>query len=60
MKMCNDCKLPSDRAWQSKTDPKYGFIWAEVGVCRHCWQSFILVEEAKDRKEAAVDYRGQF
>lgn len=60
IQVCETCKYPTDRAWKSVKDPKYGEIWNETGVCRQCWSSFINAEEAKAKKEAAVDYREAF
>ena len=57
---CVTCKFPTDRAWKSVKDAKYGEIWNETGVCRQCWTAFIFKAEAEARKEAAVDYREAF
>ena len=58
--MCETCKYPSDHAWKSVKDPKYGEIWNETGVCRQCWTDFLFEEKAKDLEEATVIYRGKF
>ena len=60
IQVCETCKYPSDRAWKSVKDPKYGEIWKETGVCRQCWTTFLFKEEAKERAEAAAIYRGKF
>ena len=59
IQVCVTCKYPSDRAWKSVKHEKYGEVWAETGVCRQCWSSFINAEEAKAKKEAAeiMDWR---
>jgi hypothetical protein len=58
--VCETCKCPSDRAWKSVKDPRYGEIWNETGVCRQCWTAFLFEEKAKDLEEATVIYRGKF
>ena len=58
IQVCVTCKYPTDRAWKSVKDAKYGEIWNETGVCRQCWSSFIVKEDAKAKK--AIDPDIQF
>lgn len=61
IQVCEQCKLPSDRAWKSYKDKNYGFVWAEAGVCRQCWSSFITKADKQDKlEEMALSYREAF
>ena len=60
IQVCATCKYPTDRAWKTVKDAKYGEIWNETGVCRQCWSSFIVTADSDAKKEAAIDYREAF
>lgn len=61
IEVCEQCKLPADRAWKSYKDKSYGFLWAEACVCRKCWSSFITHADKQDKiEEAALSYREAF
>lgn len=58
---CEECNLPTDRAWKTYTDKQYGQVWSEVGICRHCWNAFVAKDLKNAKSElAALDYRAGF
>ena len=61
IQLCEGCKLPSDRAWKTYKDKNYGLVWQEVGICRHCWGSWLeKVKKQEKQEQQALTYREAF